>query len=164
HRFPFAAPLAVWVLGALFSFVDGRLIVFSVSTSVAGVVAAFLLGSLPDGRRSRVGLATVLISTAVIEYDDPAHTSGQLVFIQLRVAFDCPAGSVVRERSDQAEAAGLRATMAEQEREAAARLAVAEERARIARELHDIVAHAVSVMVLQVGTVRRRLPNDWAEE
>jgi signal transduction histidine kinase len=57
----------------------------------------------------------------------------------------------------------LRASHAEREREAAARVAVAEERARIARELHDIVAHAVSVMVLQVGAVRHKL-TDAAEE
>ena len=68
------------------------------------------------------------------------------------------AGFALRERTEQAEAAEERAARAEREREAAARIAVAEERARIARELHDIVAHAVSVMVLQVGAVRHRLP------
>jgi signal transduction histidine kinase len=70
----------------------------------------------------------------------------------------------LRERSEQAEAAELRATVAERERDAAARIAVAEERARVARELHDIVAHAVSVMVLQVGAVRHKLPDALAED
>src|SRR3954447_17190705 len=50
------------------------------------------------------------------------------------------------------------------EREAAARLAVAEERARIAREMHDVVAHAISVIVLRVGAVRHTLPREMAEE
>jgi signal transduction histidine kinase len=74
------------------------------------------------------------------------------------------AGYALRERSEQAEAAEVRAARAERDREAVARVAVAEERSRIARELHDIVAHAVSVMVLQVGAVRHKLPDAMAED
>jgi hypothetical protein len=45
RRFPFAAPVALWLLAALLSFADGRLVPFTGAATVAGLVAAFLLGN-----------------------------------------------------------------------------------------------------------------------
>jgi signal transduction histidine kinase len=160
RRFPFAAPAAVWLLAAAFSFVDGRLIVFPVGVTIAGMVSAFLLGNLRDEVQARLGLGVTLGGAAIVVYNDPDHP----VFIPVLFAIAWLTGYAMRERTEQAEAAEVRAARAEQEREAAARLAVAEERARIARELHDIVAHALSVMVLHVGTVRRKLPDTLADD
>ena len=53
-----------------------------------------------------------------------------------------------------------RTEMAERERDLVAREAVVEERARIARELHDVIAHNVSMMVVQAGAERRVLERD----
>jgi signal transduction histidine kinase len=158
RRFPFAAPALLWLWAAALSFVDGRLVVFTLGVEVAGMVAAFLLGSLREPAQARIGLAIVLSAAAIVVYNDPSHAAGEFVFIPILFAIGWLAGFAVRERATQAEAAEERATHAEREREAAARIAVAEERARIARELHDVVAHAVSVMVLQVGAVRHKLP------
>ncbi len=55
-------------------------------------------------------------------------------------------------------AAQERAEQAERERNYHATRAVAEERVRIARELHDVVAHHVSLLVVQAGAVRETLP------
>jgi signal transduction histidine kinase len=164
RRFPFAAPVAVWLLAAAFSFVDGDLVGFVYAPLVAGMAAAFLLGNLRDATQARIGLAVVLAGAAVITYNNPDHTPGDLVFTPVLFAIAWLAGFALRERATQAEAAEERAIHAERQREAAARIAVAEERARIARELHDIVAHSVSVMVLQVGAVRHKLPDALEED
>lgn len=164
RRFPFAAPASVWVLAAALSFVDGRLVPFTASAYVAGFAAAFLLGNLRDAVRARLGLAIVLGGAAIVVYNDPSNDPGELTFTPLLFAVGWLAGFAMRERGERAEAAEVRANLAEREREAAARIAVAEERARIARELHDIVAHAVSVMVLQVGAVRHKLPETLPED
>ena len=164
RRFPFAAPMSIWLLGPAISFVDGRLVPNTPSITVAGLVGAFLLGNRRDAIDAWLGLAVVLAATGLIVYHDPTHEQAEFVFAPLLFAIGWLAGYALRERAEQAEAAEARAAQAEREREAAARIAVAEERARIARELHDIVAHAVSVMVLQVGAVRHRLPGELDED
>ena len=159
RRFPFAAPAAYWLLAAGLSYVDGLLIPFIGSLGVVGLASAFLLGNLRDDRQAGIGLAVVLGSILMVVANIPGdQTASVLVFVPLRFVATWVAGYALRERSLQAEAAESRAAAAEREREAAARIAVAEERARIARELHDVVAHAVSVMVLQIGAVRHKLP------
>ena len=164
RRLPFAAPIFVWLLGPAISFVDGRLVPNTPSITVAGLAAAFLLGNRGNLVEAWVGLAVAVGGTALIVYHDPTHEQAEFVFAPLLFVIGWLAGFALRERAEQAEAAEIRAAQAERERETAARIAVAEERARIARELHDIVAHAVSVMVLQVGAVRHKLPEADVED
>ena len=158
RRFPFVAPAVTWLASAALSFVDGLLIVDKAGLSVAGMGAALLLGNLRRDTQAKVGLAIVLSSAAIVIYNDPGHVRGDVILTPVVFAIGWLLGYALRDRTEQIEAAEERATRAEREREAAARIAVAEERARIARELHDVVAHAVSVMVLQVGAVRHRMP------
>jgi signal transduction histidine kinase len=122
-----------------------------------GLAAAFLLGNLRDARKAGIGLAIVLASTAILVSRIPGHTTAEVFFIPLDFAICWFAGFMLRETADQAQAAEARATVAERDREADALRAVVEERTRIARELHDIVGHSVSVMTVQVSGVRRLL-------
>ena len=164
RRFPFAGPAAYWVIAAALTFVDSLLIPFMVSLFPVGLASAFLLGNVRDRRRASAGLAIVLGSITTVVYNIPGHLTAELIFIPVDFGIAWAAGYALRDRSEKVEAAETRAMRAEREREAAARVAVAEERARIARELHDIVAHAVSVMVLQVGAVRHKLPDAMADD
>src|SRR2546423_1328265 len=70
------------------------------------------------------------------------------------------AGFVVGRHRERTRDAEHRAGRAEAEREERARQAVAEERTRVARELHDVVAHAISVIVLQAKGARRMLDTE----
>src|SRR5436190_437215 len=163
RRFPFA-PAGHWLLAAGISFIDWWLIPFAISIFVVGLVAAFLLGNLRDPVQAGIGLALVIGGPATVVYKIPGHTTAMLIFIPLEFAIGWVAGFALRERAEQAEAAEVRASLAERERDAAARIAVAEERVRMVRGLQDIGAPAGRLMVAQVGAVRHKLPDALAED
>jgi signal transduction histidine kinase len=164
RRFPFAAPAFTWLGSAALSLMDRQVVTTQAGVFLAGMGAALLLGGVRRGPWARLGLLIVLGCSALVVSRDPTHGAANLVFTPLLFAVGWLVGFALRERSEQAQVAEDRALQAERDREAAARVAVAEERARMARELHDVVAHAVSVMVLQVGAVRHRMPASAAQD
>ena len=164
RRFPFAAPLAYWVLAAGFAFVDPNLIPGLMSLFTVGMVVAFLLGNLRDPVQGVIGLAVVVVSAFVIVYEIPGHSTAELVFVPLNFGISWLGGFLLRGSIGQTEAAEARATLAEQSRAAEALQAVVEERTRIARELHDVVGHALSVMTVQASGVRRLLGPEQEQE
>jgi signal transduction histidine kinase len=105
------------------------------------------------------GTMIVLAWLSLFGLPEVDQTASNYPFIALWVGAPCLAGAALRIRITQAERFADRAARAEMQREEHAILAVQAERGRIARELHDTVAHAVSVMVLHAGAVRSRLPD-----
>jgi signal transduction histidine kinase len=164
RRWPFAAPASVWVLAAALSFVDGHLVVFSAGLYAAGMAAAHLLGNLPDATQARLGLLLVLGGAATIVYNAPGSSVGSYIFTPLFFAMLWLAGLALQQRGARAEAAEVRAARLARDREEATRAAIANERARIARELHDVLGHSVSVMTIQASAVRRLLRPDQTKE
>lgn len=162
--FPFAAPALVWVIGAAASFVEGEMMTSAFSINMCGLLAAYLLGGLADLTKARSGLAVSLAGAVVVVANGPNLQPVDFVTVPATFLAAWLVGYSLRLRSDRVVEAEQRAKIAEIERDSNARVAVAEERARITRELHDVVAHAVSVMVLQVGAVRHRLPSGMGEE
>jgi signal transduction histidine kinase len=154
RRYPFwalaAVPLVVMAAGAL----DHRLVPDNIITFFAGMAVSFLFGQLRDRRQAVAGLALIWATEIVIEHFDPNGTIGDIFFINLLFGVIWLVGLLLGRKFEEADA----------EKERAARAAVAEERARIARELHDVVGHSVSVMTVQASGVRRLLREDQERE
>jgi signal transduction histidine kinase len=164
RRFPFGAPLAVAVAVSLTSFVDERLVPFDFVMFLAGCAAVFLMGLLRERTQAVAGLVIACGAAALVAYKDPEGNLG--AFIATSVAFGIiwTIAFALGRKFQEADEAKERATRAEREREGRALSAVTEERARIARELHDVVGHSVSVMTVQASAVRRLLRPEQQRE
>jgi signal transduction histidine kinase len=164
RRFPFGAPAAMGAAAALTSFVDRTVVPYDGVTFLVGCAALFLVGSLRDRAQAVAGFAVAEGVLAVVLHNHPTVGVGDFVVGSIIFAIVWTIAFGVGRKSVEADEARERAIRAEHEREERARAAVAEERARIARELHDVVGHSVSVMTVQASGVRRLLRPDQERE
>src|SRR5919201_2886339 len=128
----------------------------------AGVVACFALGYHADRRGLRVGLVVfaLLVVASVIVLAAGGSTVGNALPVLIWWAAAIAIGRGLRERQALVELLRERSARLERDRERDMADAALEERARIARELHDVIAHAVSLMVVQASAERRLLDAD----
>lgn len=159
------APLLVVVVaaagilfGAAFVDSDDRPLLLWLAVG-AGV---YSLGEYGTNRELAIGVAMASVAYAllgVIEDDAGAAALG---------AFMPPAaagvGRAVQIMGFESDVLEKRIDVLQEEQERRAREAVNAERARIARELHDVIGHSISVMGVQAGAVRRVLPPELEQE
>ena len=164
RRYPFWALAAVPIAVTISAPLDPRLVPDNGVTFVAGLAVAFLFAQLRDRRQALAGLVMVFGTQVVIVRFDPQGSTGDIFFTNIVFGVVWLAGFLLGRKFEEGDAAKERAARLEREREEQARIAVAEERARIARELHDVVGHSVSVMTVQASGVRRLLRDDQERE
>ena len=112
----------------------------------------------------RVVMSVLLIAGVIEGQTTPGHTEPYDFFIAvLQFAVAGTLGILSRTRRSYLQAVETRAEQAEAERDRQVALAAAEERTRIARELHDVVAHHVSLMAVQSEAAAALLPGRPAE-
>jgi signal transduction histidine kinase len=133
------------------------------STLLSLVLVAFTVGSETVPPRSYVGLALVLVpflAGLARQGFEPSDAAAAFVFLVGPWAV----GGAVRQRAVRTTEAVERADRLEREQLQQAAFAAEQERIRIARELHDIVSHSISVVTIQTQAVRRRLGPEHARE
>ena len=139
-------PVAVTALGLV-----------EVAVTALPVVACVGLFTLAVRRRDSVLALMTVLTAAVFAAKSAASNSASIVSNIIVGAlvggFSCAAGAYVGARLDLLVSLRERAERAEEEREQRANQARAEERTRIAREMHDVLAHKVTLIALHAGAL-----------
>lgn len=155
HRFPFLSTAAIFSAASVLQMQNG----VPAAAQVGSLLGLYTLGTLHPTRKAITlqllalapFLLTVLISMAIA----PNSQFTVIIVLALFAGVTVTASELSKSRRSAQVALEQRAHELETAQRELLRLAIEDERAAIARELHDIVAHNVSVMVLQAGAARR---------
>ena len=159
RRWPVAVFVAVGIPRAIYDQLNLNFAPVPLGTAIAYY-------TIMDRCSTRVRVViTVVLTVGVIRSQTlPGHTEPYDFFVAaLQMAVAGTLGILSRTRRAYLQAVEVRADQAEAERERQVALAAAEERTRIARELHDVVAHHVSLMAVQSEAAAALLPGRPAE-
>ena len=157
RRFPFGAPVATLGVITAVSFYEENFAPASLAIFLTVIVSAFLLGMAPERRQAFAGIPIFVATLALVIRNHPEDGFEEFVFITLILGCAWAAGFAFKSKLADVHERQVHA-------EEAAKLAVSEERNRITRELHDVLAHSVSVMTVQASAVRRRLTPEQERE
>ena len=145
------APLVVLA----FVFTSGSLLYLAIGapealgTFLPPLAAIYAVGRYAEPRALVLAAPVALLGTAIHEVKDPNFTlSGPAIFFWALLAAAWPVGHAFRRRA-----------LAVEELQRVRQADIAAERIRIARELHDVVGHGISIVVLQVVAALGMLEN-----
>lgn len=155
-------PVIVLGVVAIISGVYGRIPQPPAFTMLAPLIALYTVATLRDRRTSITSFAAVAALTLGFVVRDWSGTAwlGDVISISALFAFAAALGDATRNRRAYVAEVEARAIEAERTREEEALRRVEEERLRIARELHDVTAHSLSIIAVQAGAAERVVESD----
>jgi signal transduction histidine kinase len=163
RRWPVAAAVTVAAVAAWQEALNGDLIENSITLLLTLPMVVYAVAAYCDRRRAFAGLVAVLVLVWIAVLIGNDSVGEDFLFTALLIFGPWLVGRIVAARVELAVELRDKADRLEREQEKQAQLAVAHERARIARELHDVVAHNVSVMVVQSAAARRMIDHDTSK-
>lgn len=161
RRFPLGVFVVTAASGALLAGLGYRVDLLLGSTAALYLLAVSREGTTPWTRRTTVIVIVLLLAyLGASAAAQGAFPGSELLHTGLAWALGWFAGERTRLRREHIAELGERALRAEREAERERLLAASEERARIARDLHDSAGHAISVIAVRAGAARLRHRQD----